>query len=136
MMTLRLAVAGVVAFGFGSTAIAQQMLASDRMEAVMIAADRSELPIHEERLTVDIDGEYARSTLLQTYANASSARIEGSYRLQPGQGSHVDGFAYWNGEQKIVGEVFERGTARRVYRDVTARRRDPGLLEQDGEGVF
>jgi Ca-activated chloride channel homolog len=136
MTTIRLAVAGLVALGLGSTATAQQMIASDRVEAHMIAADNSELPIHEERLTVDIDGEYARSTLLQTYFNSSGGRIEGTYQLQPGQNSHVDGFAYWNGEQKIVGEVFERETAHRVYDQVVARKRDPGLLEADGEGRF
>src|SRR6185295_795912 len=51
-------------------------------------------------------------------------------------GSHVEGFAYWNGEQKILGEVFERQTARQVYDNVTARKRDPALLEEDGEGAF
>jgi Ca-activated chloride channel family protein len=90
----------------------------------------------EERLNVTIDGQHATSTLLQVYENTSGAVIEGRYQLRPGTGSHVEGFAYWNGEQKIVGEVFERQTARQVYENVTALRRDPGLLEEDGEGRF
>ena len=98
--------------------------------------DRTGIPLAEERLHVTIDGQHATTTMLQVYENQSEAQIEGRYTLRPGSGSHVEGFAYWNGEQKIVGEVFERQAARRVYENVTVRRRDPGLLEEDGEGAF
>src|SRR5580704_5691127 len=111
MKMIRLALAGVVVVCLGGAASAQS-IATDRVSALMLA-DRAEIPIHEERLTVAIDGEYAQSTLLQTFANSSNSRIEGRYELRPGQGSHVDGFAYWNGEQRIVGEVFERDNANR-----------------------
>ena len=60
----------------------------------------------------------------------------GCTRCAPGREPRPNGFAYWNGEQKIVGEVFERGVARQVYQNVTRRRRDPGLLEETGDGVF
>ncbi|HET9991835.1 MAG TPA: VIT and VWA domain-containing protein [Kofleriaceae bacterium] len=113
-----------------------QQLATDRVEALMLATDGRPMPIHEERLDIMIDGEYATTTMHQTYLNKSGARIEGTYQLRPGTGSHVDGFAYWNGEQKIVGEVFEKQTAHRVYDSVVARKRDPGLLEENGEGQF
>ena len=46
------------------------------------------------------------------------------------------GFAYWNGEEKIVGEVFERESAQKVYEALTGLKKDPGLLEQTGEGAF
>ena len=128
---------GAGALALTATALAQpQQLATDRVEALMLASDGKALPIHEERLTIEIVGEYATTTMHQTYYNASSGRIEGNYQLRPGSGSHVDGFAYWNGEQKIVGEVFEKQTAHQVYDSVVARQRDPGLLEQNGEGSF
>lgn len=94
------------------------------------------IPLIEERLNVAIDGQHATSTLTQVFQHGNSTQIEGQYRLRPGLGSKVEGFAYWNGEEKIVGEVFERQTARRVYENVTSRRRDPGLLEEDGAGAF
>ncbi|MEO6773318.1 MAG: VIT and VWA domain-containing protein [Kofleriaceae bacterium] len=120
-----------------ATAMAQpQQLATDRVEALMLATDGRPLPIHEERLDIIVDGEYATTTMHQTYLNRSGGPIEGTYQLRPGTGSHVDGFAYWNGEHKIVGEVFEKQTAHRVYDSVVARRRDPGLLEESGEGQF
>jgi Ca-activated chloride channel homolog len=111
-------------------------LATDRVSALMLASDGTALPVHEERLTVEIDGEYATTTMHQTYLNKSNGRIEGNYQLRPGTGAHVDGFAYWNGEKKIVGEVFEKQTAHQVYDSIVAQRRDPGLLEADGEGSF
>ncbi|MFT3699238.1 MAG: VIT and VWA domain-containing protein [Kofleriaceae bacterium] len=111
-------------------------LATDRVQALMIGSDEKPLPVHEERLTVTIDGEYATTTMHQTYLNNSGSRIEGQYSLRPGSGAHVDGFAYWNGEQKIVGEVFEKQAAREVYESTVARGRDPGLLEENGEGAF
>ena len=97
---------------------------------------RSRIPLTEERLAVTIDGQHATTTLVQVFQHDNASPIEGQYRLRPGLGSKVEGFAYWNGEQKIVGEVFERQTARRVYENVTTRRRDPGLLEEDGAGAF
>src|SRR5947207_3117868 len=86
------------------------------------------LPIVDEQINVDIDGQYASTRLRQTFYNRTSDQIEGLYSLRAGLGIKAEGFAYWNGEQKIVGEVFERGVARQVYQNVTRRRRDPGLL--------
>src|ERR1041385_7441222 len=109
----------------------------ERTEALMLVDGRQDpMAVVEERLQVDIDGELAQTRLLQVYQNNTGSRVEGHYRLRAGTGSHVDGFAYWNGEQKIVGEVFEKQLANQVYDSVTTRRRDPGLLQQDGEGAF
>jgi Ca-activated chloride channel family protein len=109
----------------------------ERTEALMLATGREDpMPVVEERLQVTIDGEFASTTLLQVVQNNTGAQVEGRYRLRPGINSHVDGFAYWNGEDKIVGEVFEKQLANTVYNAVTTRKRDPGLLEADGEGAF
>jgi Ca-activated chloride channel family protein len=138
-MTSRSVCAGAVLVMLATAAHAQQ--SSDRLQATMLIAGEREatgstVPLVEERLQVSIDGQHATTTLLQVFQYAGAAQIEGRYLLRPGTGSHVDGFAYWNGEAKIVGEVFERQTARRVYDRITARRRDPGLLEEAGEGAF
>ncbi len=138
-MGTRLICASALVIGaLAATASAQQQLiATDRLEATMIASGRDEaIPLVEERLTVAIDGQHATTTLLQVFQHGNGGQIEGRYKLRPGMGSRVEGFSYWNGEQKIVGEVFERTTARQVYDNVTTRRRDPGLLEEDGEGAF
>lgn len=88
-----------------------------------------------ERVRIRIDDQYASTSLEQEFENTSDQRLEGRYLLRTA-GAAVEGFAYWNGEQKIVGEVFEKEAARTLYEDVSGKRRDPGLLEQVGEGSF
>ena len=107
-----------------------------RLVGVSEAGGSIALPIVDEQINVDIDGQNANTRLRQTFYNRTTDRIEGLYSLYAGIGVKAEGFAYWNGEQKIVGEVFERGVARQVYRNVTRQRRDPGLLEETGDGVF
>lgn len=140
-MHTRIFHASVVAVGVFASVASAQPIASERLEASMFIAGagetaRAHVPLVEERLNVTIDGQHATSTLTQVYQHDNGSPIEGQYRLRPGLGSKVEGFAYWNGEQKIVGEVFERQVAKQVYQNVTSRRRDPGLLEEDGAGAF
>jgi len=133
-MQARIVCAAVLLIATNAFAQLQQL---DPVEAVMIAPGRTDpMPVVEERLRVAIDGQHATTTLLQAYENNTGGRTEGHYRLRAGLNARVEGFAYWNGEKKIVGEVFEKQTARQVYDRVTSQRRDPGLLEQDGEGAF
>src|SRR3954469_3470920 len=88
-----------------------------------------------ERVRIRIDHQYAQTVLEQEFENLSGERLEGRYVLRTA-GAAVEGFAYWNGGQKIVGEVFEKQSARRLYDSVAHRNRDPGLIEQTGEGSF
>src|SRR5690348_637718 len=87
------------------------------------------------RVRIEIEHQYATTVLEQEFENTTDARLEGRYVLRTA-GASVEGFAYWNGEEKIVGEVFEKQAARNLYESVSGLRRDPGLLEQTGEGSF
>lgn len=98
--------------------------------------ERALLPLVSESLRIEIDHQHASTTLDQVFENQIGSRVEGQYHLRTGGGSRMEGFTYWNGDQKVVGEVFERGAAQEVYRVVTTQRRDPGLLEQQGDGEF
>jgi Ca-activated chloride channel family protein len=89
-----------------------------------------------QRVEIDLDRQYATTTLTQEFENLLPARIEGAYTLRTSGGTLAEGFAYWNGEEKIVGEVFERSRARAVYDQIVRLHRDPGLLEHAGEGAF
>src|SRR5208283_5642221 len=94
------------------------------------------LPLLSETLRVRIDDGHAAASYAHVFQNESAARLEGNYRLLVGEGATATGFAYYNGEEKIVGEIFERDSARQVYDAITGLKRDPGLLEQAGEGGF
>ncbi|MGZ6124478.1 MAG: VIT and vWA domain-containing protein, partial [Myxococcales bacterium] len=88
-----------------------------------------------ERVRIRIDHQYAQTVLEQEFENVSAERLEGRYVLRTA-GATVAGFAYWNGEQKIVGEVFEKQSARDLYGKIVGKGRDPALLEKTGEGSF
>ena len=94
------------------------------------------LPIVSEALHIRLDDGFASTLHRHVFQNESKARLEGTYRLMVGEGATATGFAYWNGEEKIVGEVFEREAAREIYEALSGMQRDPGLLEQTGEGSF
>jgi Ca-activated chloride channel family protein len=94
------------------------------------------LELAAERLEVTVDGPHAHTVLHQTWRNPTSGAVEGTYRLAAGADARATGFSYWNGEQRIVGEVFEKQAAEQVYRDVTGLERDPGLLVEDHAGTF
>lgn len=110
--------------------------AADRLQAVTEAGTPGRIVLVEERVSATIDDQYVQATLRGVYQNEDDVVLEGQYNVTVGDDATVEGFAYWNGESKIVGEVFEKDTATAVYEEVTGLGRDPGLLEQHGEGSF
>jgi Ca-activated chloride channel family protein len=142
LMRSKIALLAFALPGIAGDARAQRLALATELppEATMIARTEAgrgaAMPLVQERVEVVIDRQFARTEITQTYQNESDAAVEGHYRLRAGAGSVVEGFAYWNGEKKIVGEVFETETARQVYDQVVRRNRDPGLLEKVGDGVF
>lgn len=118
------------------TALPRSATAQGELTARRDDGDPTTMPLVEETLSVRIDRQHARTTLGQTYQNELGSQVEGRYLLRTDVAARVEGFAYWNGPEKVVGEVFEKESAREVYSEVTGFGRDPGLLEQTGEGEF
>lgn len=117
-------------------ALAQLKVAGAPMPARTNGGQEVLLPLLSESVRVEIDQQHATSVVQRVYHNASGQRVEGQFSFRTGDETNVAGFAYWNGEEKIVGEVMETWAARKVYSSTVARQRDPGLLEKTGEGSF
>jgi Ca-activated chloride channel family protein len=135
-LALRSLLVFVAVICFAPGVFAQLKVAGARMVARTDQGQEWDLPLVEESVRVEIDQQHATSVLRRVYQNTSSQRVEGVFSFRGGDEVNVAGFAYWNGEQKIVGEVMETWAARRVYQSTIARRRDPGILEKTGEGSF
>jgi Ca-activated chloride channel family protein len=133
-----LALPVVAVDGGARTALAQEAPSGGgaSLEAQTEDGATARLPVVSETLVVRVDDGFVTTTHRHVFQNESKARLEGVYRLMVGEGATATGFAYWNGEEKIVGEVFERQAAREIYEAMSGMRRDPGLLEQTGEGSF
>ncbi|HEX7509449.1 MAG TPA: VIT and VWA domain-containing protein [Polyangia bacterium] len=127
--------AGAMVALLAARSVSAQGLWPMRVQMVPIGSSQA-LPVVAEGLTIAIDGQHATTRLDQVFHNSTAMNVEGQYTLWAGPGARANGFAYWNGEQKIVGEVFEKETARQVYQRVVQRRRDPGLLEEKSDGEF
>jgi Ca-activated chloride channel family protein len=122
--------------GLSTAAEAQNFAIRLRAELSAEAQAEGALPMVGERVRVDIDGQHATTTYRQVFRNQTGSVLEGRYTLRTDLGARVTGFAYYNGEERVVGEVLERAAAREVYTDVTSVRRDPAILEQTADGEF
>ena len=118
-----------------TTASAQDMRAAELIARTATGGEAA-LPVVEEHVTVQVDQGHASSTYLHAFQNESGEILEGRYAISLGTVATATGFSYFNGEKRIVGEIFEKQAAARVYETVTGSGRDPGLLEQTGEGTF
>src|SRR5690349_15324006 len=133
---------GQIRFLIGWTLSLIFLLVARDAHAQLRVAARSEgvttigLELASERAMVSIDRQHATTTITHEYINRTGTTIEGWFQFRAGDGANVDGFAYWNGSQKIVGEVLERSQAKQIYESTTQRKRDPGLLEKTAEGTF
>ena len=132
---VRALVALVAAMCVSPGALAQLQVAGAPLRARTAAGEEMSLPLVEESVKVEIDQQHATTVVQRVYHNASGQRVEGQFAFRAGDETNVAGFAYWNGEQKIVGEVMETWAARKVYSTTLQRRRDPGLLEKTERGA-
>ena len=115
-------------------------LAQDVSGPLLIARSESgasaPLPLIAEHLSVEIDQGHASTEFVHTFRNETQDVLEGRYQISLGKIATATGFSYFNGNERIVGEIFEKEAAAFVYETVTGSGRDPGLLEQTGEGAF
>ena len=130
--TLAWALCGLLGLSFFSAGVQAQ----GTLEGASAAVAAQPLPVVHEQLNIQVDEQAARVVLEQHFQNRGSERLEGRYLFRTPEGARVSGLSYWNGEQEIVGEVFERELATQVYEEVTGLGRDPALFEQVGEGTF
>lgn len=89
------------------------------------------VPVYHQ-LEVAIHDQVAATTRSLQVRNDSTEVVELTCTLHLVEGEIVDGYAYWNGAEKIVGEVLPKEAARRMYDQITGVRRDPGILEKEG----
>jgi Ca-activated chloride channel family protein len=91
------------------------------------------LPVDDLRIEIQILENIARISTTIIFLNTGETELEGKfiYRL-PAQGI-ISSFALWDGAVRIPGVIVERRKAKRIYEEITARKRDPGLLSAGTE---
>lgn len=88
------------------------------------------------RVSARIHDGVAEVTVEQVFRNHSGLQLEGTYLFPLPEGAVVSHFAMTMFGKMVEGEIVERDEARRIYESIVRARRDPGLLEYLGRGLF
>jgi len=91
-----------------------------------------EAPLTFQQVEVAIHDQVAAGQYWFHFRNDFEADVEITCEFALGAGELVEGFSYYNGDERIVGEVLEKQSAEEVYESLTQLQRDPGILEQVG----
>ncbi|MGE5125016.1 MAG: VIT domain-containing protein, partial [Betaproteobacteria bacterium] len=95
--------------------------------------DAAVLALREMAVDVGIARGHARVNVRQVFENRTAAVQEGSYRFRLPPSAAVSDFAVWDGLVRVPGVILEKRRARAIYRELTTRHIDPGLLQQGEE---
>ena len=68
--------------------------------ATTVTFGEPRLPLRDESLHIKLEGQHSTTTLEQIYHNTTNQRLEGVFDLRTPPGTEVEGFSYWNGEQR------------------------------------
>ncbi|MCH8006775.1 MAG: VWA domain-containing protein, partial [Planctomycetes bacterium] len=93
-------------------------------------------PLKHTDVEVSISGFLTRVTVTQTYHNPYHDKIEAVYTFPLSHRAAVDRMTMTVGDRVVVGEVKERGLARRIYEAAKAQNYVASLLEQERPNIF
>ena len=93
----------------------------------------SRLSLEEMHVRVEIDEGFAKTSIRQIFRNRTYGDLEGTYEFFIPEVASISQFAIWEDGVRLPGVVLEKRRAERIYEEITARRKDPGLLRQAEE---
>ncbi len=92
--------------------------------------------IRNHRVTVDIRGRIATTTVDQVFINHNRRVMEGEYIFPLPEHASVSRFTLDIDGKTVEAELLDAARARRIYEDIVRRQKDPALLEYSGRGLF
>ena len=106
---------------------------SEHAGGALVAIDPSgqemSLALRKQHIDVHIEDGFARTTIDQTYFNASWSQMEGTFYFPLPTDASLSRLAMYVGENLMEGGMAERDHARNVFEQIRYTRRDPALLE-------
>ena len=102
-----------------------------------VTVSRSELPRLSTNVEINVTGPIARARVTQHFANPSDQWTEALYAFPVPENAAVDTLHMIIGDRVVVGEIKEKGEARKVYEEAkTAGHQTPGIaLAQTALGI-
>ncbi|MBN2492788.1 MAG: hypothetical protein JXQ29_18210, partial [Planctomycetes bacterium] len=84
----------------------------------------------------EIRDQIARTTIEQSFVNATPATLEGVFYFPLPADASISGFGMWIGGELVEADIVEKEKARRIYEEILRQKKDPGLLEWSGGNLF
>ncbi len=112
-----------------SPLIPKNQHAGGALVAVDPSGQEMKLSLRKQHIDVHIEDGFARTTIDQTYFNASWGRMEGTFYFPLPADASLSRLAMYVGENLMEGGMAERNHARNVFEQIRYTRRDPALLE-------
>ncbi len=111
---------------------------SARAQGVLVPTDRSLPPLGlaHHRVEISVDAGVSLTTIDQTWRNGGDRPLEATYFFPVPRGAVVLGFELEVNGKMQKGELLERDKAKKIYEDIVARMRDPGLVEWLDKDLF
>ncbi|HVG94102.1 MAG TPA: VIT domain-containing protein, partial [Planctomycetota bacterium] len=108
------------------------------MGSLLAKVDGKDVPLSVgyHKVTVEIRDQIARTTVEESFVNATDATLEGVFSFPLPADASISGFGMWIGEDLVEADLVERERAREIYEDILRRKKDPGLLEWEGGNLF
>ncbi len=94
------------------------------------------LSVGYHKVTVDVRDQIARTTVEQSFVNATDQVLEGVFYFPLPADASISGFGMWIGNELVEADLVEKARARQIYEDILRRKKDPGLLEWQGGNLF
>jgi Ca-activated chloride channel family protein len=120
---------------FGASAFASGII-MPRPEPVPRRGGLVPPSIRSYRVTVDIRGRIATTTVDQVFINHNRRAMEGEYIFPIPEHASVSRFTLDIDGKTVEAELLDANRARQIYEDIVRRRKDPALLEYSGRGLF
>jgi len=95
-----------------------------------------DLSIKYHHVDIKIDDQVARTEVDQVFINNYHRDIEGTYIFPIPEDASISKFSMFVGGEEIKGKILGKDEARRIYRDIVRRKKDPALLEYFKDGMF
>jgi Ca-activated chloride channel family protein len=94
------------------------------------------LEVNNHQVNVLIENQFADTTIEQVFFNPTRHRLEGYYLFPVPTGAIIKEFYIHINGQETPAELLDAQKARQIYHDIVRRRRDPALLEYNGQDLF
>ncbi|MCF8070319.1 MAG: VIT and VWA domain-containing protein [Desulfobacterales bacterium] len=94
------------------------------------------ISMKSHHVNVTINNGFARTEVDQVFINTGDRDLEATYTFPVPKKASMSELSLWIDGREVIGEVLEKGTARKIYEDQAAKGEDTAIAEKDDYKTF